>query len=423
MKKITFAVCGMGNRGGVYAGQQLNFPEEMQVTAMADPKPERLEAANKYLNIPAENIFTNADDMFARPKLADIMMITTQDAQHKEHALKALERGYDLLLEKPIANRLADIVEIANAAKRLGRTVIVCHVLRYTPFYRTVKRVLDEGKIGQIMSMDLAEHVGFRHYAHSYTRGNWHNEAKSSPMILAKCSHDMDLIYWLSGASCTKLNSFGMQTFYNSGSAPEGAAERCSDCKVENCRFRAHDFYLPRVPKWPTNVIHPEPTVENITEMLKTSDYGRCVYHMDNDMVDHQTINLLMGDHITATFQMTGFANVDTRPVRIVGTEGELIGDFRSRSLQYHRFGEEGPVTVEVTNPFGTEFKGHGGGDTGLIADVLKFYRGEEFDSSSITLIDRSVESHYMAFAAEESRKNGGQVVTMEEFKKRIGAL
>lgn len=421
MKKVTLAVCGMGSRGVVYASQMLNHPEMGQVTAIADLLPERLEAANKYLHLPEDRLFSTADEMFAQPKLADIMAITTQDAQHKEHALKALEKGYDLLLEKPISNRLEDIVTIAATAKRLGRTVIVCHVLRYTPFYRKIKELLDQGVVGRVMSLEMAEHVGNFHYAHSYTRGNWHNEAKSSPMILAKSSHDMDLICWLSGEDCTKINSFGTQTYYNSSNAPEGAAERCSDCKLD-CVFRAHDFYLPRVPRWPTNIIHPEPTVENITEMLKTSDYGRCVYKMDNDVVDHQTVNMVMGDHITATFQMTGFAaGGDSRTIRVLGTEGDLRGDFRAKTLQYQRFGQK-PVIISEEE-LGTQAKGHGGGDAGLILNVLRYYRGEEFDTSSITFIDRSVESHYMAFAAEHSRKNGGELVKMDEFKRSIGAL
>lgn len=421
MKKVTLAVCGMGSRGVVYASQMLNYPEMGEVTAIADLKPERLEAANKYLHLPADRLFSTADEMFAQPKLADIMAITTQDAQHKEHALKALEKGYDLLLEKPISNKLEDIVTIAAAAKRLGRTVIVCHVLRYTPFYRKVKELLDQGVVGRVMSLEMAEHVGNFHYAHSYTRGNWHNEAKSSPMILAKSSHDMDLICWLSGEDCTKINSFGTQTYYNANNAPEGSADRCCDCKVD-CVFRAHDFYLPRVPRWPTNIIHPEPTVENITEMLKTSDYGRCVYKMDNDVMDHQTVNMVMGDHITATFQMTGFAaGGDSRTIRVLGTEGDLRGDFRAKTLQYQRFGQK-PVIISEEE-LGTEAKGHGGGDAGLILNLLRYYRGEEFDTSSITFIDRSVESHYMAFAAEASRKNGGELVRMEDFKRQIGAL
>ena len=419
MKKVTFAVLGMGSRGVVYSGKQLELQDEMEVVAIADLDPVRIEAANKYLKLPKERLFYSAEEIFAQPRLADIMMITTQDAQHKEHAIRAMEIGYDLLLEKPISNKLEDVVEIANTAKRLGRTVIVCHVLRYTPFYKTVKRLLREGVVGKVQSIEAAEWVGHRHYAHSYCRGNWHNSKQSSPMILAKCSHDMDIIYWLAEAACEKVNSFGRLTHYRKESAPEGAAERCSDCSVK-CPWRAHDFYLPRIPGWPTNLIHPEPNLENITEALKTSNYGRCIYHMDNDVVDHQTVNMELAGGITATFQMNGFAIVDMRTLHIVGTEGEMMGNFRTHELWYQRFGEE---RVELTKEeLGTETKGHGGGDIGLVKDVLRYYRGEEFDSSSITLIDRSVESHYMAFAAEASRVAGGELVRMNEFKEKIGA-
>ena len=418
MKKLTFAVLGMGSRGAVYSGKQLLFPEEMEVVAIADTDPDRITAANKYLHIPEDRLFHSAEALFAQPKLADVMMITTQDAQHKDHAIRAMELGYDLLLEKPISNKLDGVVQIANTAKRLGRTVIVCHVLRYTPFYREVKRLLDEGVVGKIQSVEAAEWVGHLHYAHSYCRGNWHKTADSSPMILAKCSHDMDIIYWLTGAACEKITSFGSLSHYRKENAPEGAAEHCCDCKL-NCPWNAQNFYLPRIPRWPTNIIHPEPTVETVTEALKTSDYGRCIYRMDNDVVDHQTVNMELEGGITATFQMNGFAIADTRTLHIVGTEGELMGNFRTKQLWYQRFGQERvDVPMEV---LGTETKGHGGGDTGLIRDVLHYYLGNEFDSSAITFIDRSVESHIMAFAAEHSRLAGGQLVRMDDFKQQIG--
>ena len=419
MEKVTFAVLGMGNRGSVYAGMQLQYPDEMQVTAMADTRPERLIAANKYLNLPEDRIFNSAEELFAQPKLAQIMVISTQDAQHKEHAIRAMELGYDLLLEKPISNKLEDTVEIANAAKRLGRTVIVCHVLRYTPFYRYVKKLLQQGVVGKIQSIEAAEWVGYYHFGHSFTRGNWHKTADSSPMILAKCCHDMDIIYWLAEAGCEKVTSFGSLAHYRKENMPEGATERCIDCKLD-CPWHAQRFYLPRVPKWPTNVIHPEPTVENITEMLNTTNYGRCIYQMDNDVVDHQVVNMQLEGGITVTFQMNGFANADTRTLHIVGTEGELYGNFRTKEFWWQRFGEERvDVPAEV---LGTETKGHGGGDSGMIRDVLHYYLGNEFDSSAITFIDRSVESHYMAFAAEKSRLEGGQLVNLADFKKEIGA-
>lgn len=419
MKKLTFAVMGMGNRGTAYAGKALKYPDEMEITAMADTRRIRLDAANKYLHLPEERLFDSADALLAQPKLADIMVIATQDAQHKDHALRAMELGYDLLLEKPISNKLEDIVVIEEAAKRLGRRVIVCHVLRYTVFYQQVKRLIDEGAIGRVRSVEAMEQVGYFHYAHSYVRGNWHNEATSSPMILAKCSHDMDILQWLTGKQCLKLSSFGTQSHYTAENCPEGATERCFDCPVPNCPYNAPIYYVSRIPKWPTTILQPEPTKENILQTLRETDYGRCVYKMDNNVVDHQTVNMLLEDNVTVSFQMVGFTNQQTRTIRVMGTEGEIWGNFRENELYVQRFAEEQPTKIDL-EALCDDFTGHGGGDARLVYDVIRLYRGDDFDTSAITFLDRSAQSHYLAFAAEKSRLEGGKLIEMDEYLKSL---
>ena len=419
MNKITFAILGMGNRGTAYASKLLKYPEEAQVVAMADNRRIRLDAANKHLHLPEEMLFDSADAILAQPKLADYMIIATQDAQHKDHALRAMALGYDLLLEKPISNRLGDVVEITKAAEAMGRKVFICHVLRYTVFYQQVKKLIDEGVIGDLVTIEAIEQVGFHHYCHSYVRGNWHNEAASSPMILAKCSHDMDILLWLTGKKCQKVSSFGCLTHFKAENRPEGATERCVDCPLD-CPAHANRYYASRIPGWPTNILHPEPTLENITEVLANSNYGRCVYSMDNDVVDHQTVNLQFEDGITATFQMVGFTNKQTREIHVMGTKGEIWGDFKTRKLYWQRFG--GDVQTIDLDALCTDFTGHGGGDERLVHDVVRFTRGDDFDTTSMTTVDRSAESHYLAFAAEHSRVLGGQLVEIEEFKKSIGA-
>ncbi|MBQ7247194.1 MAG: Gfo/Idh/MocA family oxidoreductase [Lachnospiraceae bacterium] len=418
MKKITFAILGMGNRGTAYAAKQLKYPDEMEVTAMADIRRIRLDAANKYLHLPAEKMFDSAEALLEMPKLADIMVIATQDAQHRDHAMRAMERGYDLLLEKPMSNKLDDCVELVKAAKRMNRKVFICHVLRYTVFYQQIKRLIAEGAIGKVESIEAAELVGAHHYAHSYVRGNWHNEAASSPMILAKSSHDMDIIAWLAGKSCEKVTSFGSLDYFRAENCPNGAAERCAQCSVD-CPFNADKYYMSRIPGWPANILHPEPTPENITEVLKTSDYGRCVYKMDNDVVDHQVVNMLLQDGVTATFQMTGFSNRQTRTIRVMGTRGEIWGDFKAKELYWQRFCEE-PQKVDL-DCLCDDFTGHGGGDARLVYDVIRFMRGDKFDTTSMTTIDRSADSHILAFAAEKSRVLGGELIELEKFKKECG--
>ncbi len=298
----------MGNRGTRYAQRLLEFADDAQVVAIADQKQGALTAANKYLNLPENMLFHSAEELLSQPKLADVMIISTQDAQHKVHAMKAMEQGYDLILEKPISNHLSDCEELDAKAKELGRRVLICHVLRYTPFYREVKNQVASGVLGRVESVEAMEGVGYYHIAHSYVRGNWHKKADSSPMILAKCCHDMDLLYWLIDKDVEKLNSFGSLDYFKAENCPEGATERCTDgCTVKNCPFNAPNFYLSRMPGWPTHVLNPEPNEENIMEALRTTNYGRCVFKMDNDVVDHQTVNLLFKDGVTATFQMIGF--------------------------------------------------------------------------------------------------------------------
>ena len=414
MKKLTFAVMGMGNRGTAYAAKALKYPEEMEITAMADTRRIRLDAANKYLHIPEDRLFDSAEAIFSVPKMAEIMIISTQDAQHKEHALKAMELGYDLLLEKPISNKLEDIAVIAEAAKRLGRRVIVCHVLRYTVFYQQAKKLIDSGVIGRVRSVEASEQVAYYHYAHSYVRGNWHSTAASSPMILAKCSHDMDILRWLVGKKCKTISSIGQLSYFKKENAPEGATPRCKDCKVENCIYNAQKFYVSRIPGWPANVLQPEPTEENILKTLDETNYGHCVFLTENDVVDHQTVQMEMEDGITITFQMVAFSNNMTRTLRVYGTEGEIWGDFHERALYYQRFG--GKVEKIDLEALCSDFTGHGGGDSQMVYDVIRLYRGDDFDNTFITYLEPSVESHYMAFCAEQSRLEGGKVLNLDEY-------
>lgn len=411
MEKLRFAICGMGNRGTRYMEEINDFPDIAEITAISDIRPERLLAAKKKIAIPENHFFNSAEAMIEAPGLADVMIISTQDAQHRVHAIAAMENGYDLILEKPVANNLEDCLLIRDTAERLKRRVLVCHVLRYTPFYRTIKNMIDEGRIGKVESINAVEGVGYYHYAHSYVRGNWHKKSNSSPMILAKCCHDLDLILWLSRKNCIKITSFGSLDYFKRENAPEGSAERCFDCKVENCPFNAPKFYYSRIPKWPSNLLHPEPTVENITAVLKTTDYGKCVFRMDNDVVDHQVVNMLLAGGATAGLQMTGFTRTIDRSIRVMGTEGEIWGNFSEKLIHSERFGEKEEI-IDVTE-MGKTFRGHGGGDAGLIRDAIRYFRNEDLDRTSITEIGSSIESHILAFKAEESRLLGGQVIDL----------
>jgi predicted dehydrogenase len=295
--------------------------------------------------------------------------------------------------------------------------VFVSHVLRYTPFYRQIKDLLREGKVGRIMSVEACEYVGYYHQAHSFVRGNWHSREQSCPMILAKSCHDMDILLWLIGAECERVNSFGSLDYFKRDNAPAHSAERCRDCRVD-CPYNAQKFYLSSIPGWPANVLHPEPTEENILKVLDETDYGKCAFKMDNDVVDHQTCNMQFANGAVATFHMSAFNSLQTRYIRIMGTEGEVWGRMSDKKVYWQRFGEE-IHEIDLSEKL-VDASGHGGGDRGLVFDVIRYMQGEEFDTSSVTLIERSVQSHYLAFACEASRLQEGKTLNFGEFVKGI---
>lgn len=246
-KKMKVALAGLGSRGkDTYAPTAKLFPDKMEIVAIADIDPAKVQEVAKEYHISEEMCFSSAEELIAQDKLADIMFITTQDKQHVEQAIPALKKGYHLLLEKPISPKPEECREIVKVAKEYNRQVIVCHVLRYTPIYSKLKDILDTGVIGDIVSVMSIENVGYWHQAHSFVRGNWRNSETTSPMILQKCCHDMDLLLWLTGKTCESVSSFGDTYLFKEECAPKGAALRCMDgCKArEDCPYDAEKIYL-----------------------------------------------------------------------------------------------------------------------------------------------------------------------------------
>lgn len=425
-KKITVAVIGCGARGATYSVCQNKFPDEMKIVAVADTVPERAERFAKLYDVAPDMVFSSGEELLAQPKLADVAFICTMDQQHFGHAIPALKKGYDLLLEKPISPDPAECMEIARVANECGRTVVVCHVLRYTVFYQTIHEVVASGKIGDVVSIQAIEPVTYWHQAHSFVRGNWRNKELSSPMILQKCCHDMDLVLWISGKKCRKVSSFGSLTLFKPEMAPEGAPDRCSaECPHwDECPYTWDKLYLEDVRKygsecgWPVTVLNPEPTIENITEACKTGPYGRCVYHCDNNVVDHQVVNLLLDGGATVNFTMCAFTSSGSRQMHVMGTKGDIVADMDSKIVKVGVFGK--PVEEIDISKLTTDFSGHGGGDSRMVHDLLDLIN-EKADNKThpaLTSIDKSIESHIVAMAAEESRVNGGKLIDIDDYMK-----
>lgn len=405
MNRIKIAIIGLGGRGNVYAQFIKSNPDLFKLVAIVDINLTKHDYAVSEYGLKKEDCYSSIEAFIETDKTADIVAICTQDKDHKYHSILCMEKGYDLLLEKPICNKLEDCLEIEKYATDHNRNVIVCHVLRYTAFYFVIKNLIESGKLGDIVSIQASENVGYWHQAHSFVRGPWHKLSDSSPMILAKCCHDLDIINWLIGESCVSISSYGGLKHFNIKNAPKNSGERCSDCEIaENCVYNAKKIYMDRL-WWAGCFVDGEITEEKLDEGLKTSDFGRCVYRMDNDVVDHQIVNMSFKGDVTAQLTMTAFSPTIYRDIKIWGTKAEIVGHMEDKWIRITPFGQE-PEKINIED-YETDFSNHGGGDNNLMRDLYKFLNGEVIDK--ISLISKSIESHKMAFMAEESRINNGR--------------
>jgi predicted dehydrogenase len=412
---LRIAVLGCGSRGRTYARLAATMPERYQIVAVADHYEERT-ATLTSLGQPGQiQVFGSDKDLFAAGKLADLLIIGTQDTDHFDNAMDAMDVGYDLLLEKPAAETLERCEQLDAKAREKGCRILPCFVLRYTPFYQAVKQFIDSGKLGRIMSIRASEGVEAFHQAHSYVRGHWAKSGVASPMIVAKCSHDTDLLCWFAGSTPKSITSHGRLDWFKKENAPEGAPKRCTDgCPVaKDCIYDAHrylnekrNFLRMVMPGAAGETGAYELPEEPIIEFLKTSDWGRCVYHCDNDVVDHQILSAEMENGITASLTMTAF-DCD-RTIEVFGTRGCLRGGqpyqrAGAHELWYydHYTGETEGVPVE--KPTDEGYAGHGGGDFGIVDSLDHLFAGPNALEPGLD----GLAGHRLAYQAEESRLSG----------------
>ena len=413
---MKFVLIGAGSRGMTYAPWAV--AHGIQIAAIAEKRPDRLKRAGDQLRVAEDMRFPDAAPLFALGKIADAAIIATMDRDHYGHVMQALDCGYDILLEKPISPDPRECIAIEEKANALGRKITVCHVLRYTNFFMRIKEILDSGELGKVVAIKHSENIGNFHMAHSFVRGNWRNDQLSSPIILQKSCHDLDILLWLTGAHCTKVSAFGSLSYFRESNAPAGSADRCLDCAVaDSCRFDARKAYLPVLGQWPADVVCLEQTEESLMEALKTGPYGRCVFRCDNNVCDHMSVAMEFDNGVTATFSLTAQTSACHRNIHIMCEDGEILADDGKRQIivTHHVSSLADTFTDRVIN-VRTDGSGHGGGDAGIMEDFTNLLSGNAESRSSIS---RSVESHLMACAIEASRLTG-KVVDMAQYRESL---
>ena len=407
MKKLAAVLIGAGDRGtNAYAPYALKHPDELSFVAVAEPHQERREHFAQMHGIPEEMRFTSWEALFGGPKMGDAAFICTKEQCHSGPTLAAMEKGYHILLEKPIDMSMNSCLDIATRAQNYDKTFMLCYVLRYAPFYMEMKRLLEEGAVGDIVTIQHLEGVGVMHFAHSFIRGNWRREEESGPIILSKSCHDFDLVCWLAEGECETVSSVGSLRQFIPENRPYGAPDRCTDgCPARECCM----FYAPRVYSrehsgYASAVISPlDPSMEGKLQALKEGPYGRCVYACDNNVCDHQLTQLSFRNGINVSFTLSAYTPAFSRETVITGTKGLLRGIPETSTIERTDF-LSGNCTSYVINAVEDR---HNGGDYNIVADFIRCAGGS---GEGRTSVKHAAQSHILAFAAEEARKKGKTV-------------
>lgn len=422
---LKVAVLGLGSRGKNY-GEYLVKTPDVQVVALCDKIPAKIENVRKAWNVPAERCYLSDETFFGQGKIADILVIATQDKDHYGHAMRALDLGYHLLLEKPVSPDVEQCLDIEQKAREKGLKVLVCHVLRYATYYRYIHDLIAAGELGDVLLIKHDENIAHWHFAHSYVRGNWRKESESSPMMLAKCCHDLDLIYWFAASKCKSVVSQGGLMHFKADKAPQGAADNCFDCPHRaTCPYDCEHLYVGRKKglirakrkfRWNASfafcLSH---KTQDILHALRNEprgkQYARCVYRCDNDVADTQTVQMEMCNGTQVVMTVNAFNEHDHRHTEIRGTKGELYADDMGSVIRIRHFDKrERKIVVNVI----PVIKGHYGGDQGVIRALIDMLRDGK-PSEHHSLIEQTVESHRIAAAIELSRREGGRRVEMSE--------
>ncbi|KAJ3326405.1 hypothetical protein HDU76_012959 [Blyttiomyces sp. JEL0837] len=418
----------------MYGRYALTFPTEAKVIGVCEPLTKRRTAFAESHKILPENIHTTYTEI--KTRIADAAIIAVQDSLHASVTTHLASLGYHILCEKPMATTLSDCLEMKTAIQKANVIFAIGHVLRYSPYTQAIKKVLDSNEIGRIINIVHVEPVGWYHFAHSYVRGNWNQSHKSSFSLMTKSCHDIDILtHYFHPLKPVSVSSFGSLSHFKRDQKPieAGTAKACSECKLESsCPYSATQIYVKEAQNgnrgWPISVVcgediedlsftatnnnNTKALVDLVKKKLSTGPYGKCVYESENDVCDHQVVNIQFETGVTASFTMVAFTEVVCqRQTRIHGTHGEIVGDMRTFTV--YDFGKR---TGRRVDPSLEMNSGHGGGDWGIMRSFLKGVAAKDQSLIGCT-VEEVFTSHALVFAAEEARLKN-KVVDFAEFVK-----
>ncbi|HJO94915.1 MAG TPA: Gfo/Idh/MocA family oxidoreductase [Victivallales bacterium] len=410
----TIALIGAGQRGKDVYAEYIYHSKNLKISAVAEPNICRREFIKNRFKLDDSMCFNDWKELLKQPKLADAVIISTNDDMHYEPVIQALRKDYHIYLEKPITNRKEELLKLKDyATVYCEKIFMVAHVLRYTSFINKIKEIIDSGVMGQLISIQHNENIGYFHMAHSFVRGNWRNSAETSPLILAKSCHDMDLLLYLINSKCKKISSFGNLSYFKKENAPDSSGERCTLCNAEEkCPYSALKIYSNKLGEWPATAVSEKTKSPDFLQELETGQYGKCVFKTDNNVVDHQVCIMEFCNGVTATFNLSGFTHEISRTIKIMGTCGEIRGDMDNNKITFYKFLDDSShhINLDIDSEI---LDSHSGGDYHIMKNFEEMLCTGKI--ASRTSLQNSIESHIMAMAAEESRLNDKVIFLISE--------
>ena len=408
---INIAVIGLGNRGSGYMRwTRLLNSRKAKITALCDSDEYRLNSYGNKYKVEKNNRFQNEKDFFNAGKLADAIYICTMDNDHYRHAMAAIKCGYHIMLEKPVSTDIAECEEIRDKAKERGLHVVVRHVMRYSPFFKKMNQLVKSGKYGKVISIEHTENIGYFHFAHSYVRGNWRDSEKTTPMLMAKCCHDFDLIHWLMGDGCKSISSYGNLSYFKKENAPKDSADICLDCPEhvkKNCPYDAEELYI-TAPIWRFTFLKclgsvitgkPKYNRKDKYDSLRHGPFGRCVYKCDNNACDHQVVTMDYGNDRYVNLNVTAFSRLNYRRTSIHMEKADILCDESKGRFIVNRF-SKGRKIIHA----GVIHFVHISGDIAIVRNFIKLLSNENIKKDDLTFIDTTIVSRNVMLA-EQSRK------------------
>jgi predicted dehydrogenase len=442
MVKVNTAVFGHGARGRKYASHP-----DINVVAVCDPSHINTALATKDHG--DVDIYADYAEFLAQGKLAgvDLVIVASPDRTHASIAIAVLQTGYNLLLEKPMGVTLDECLAVAAAARAARVYFRVCHIMNDMPANLLIAKLVAAGEIGKVVSVDHTEGVGNLHFVRSFVRGNWNDPETSSPVIVAKGSHDFGLlIKWLGTADVTKVWATGKQKIFTAENKPAAAlgATECTKCPLyETCMHSSRE-YIEAYPiagsllgtgpvKHPLKCMISEGnSLQDLEDVLATTPYGKCVYgDAGGKQPEDITVMMEFENGVTTTHRQTAFSSgVCVRKTVITGTLGVLrcendlkitvekfpgavkISRVRGVDLYEPSGGvDEYDFTEEIAAALSHGMGGHGGADylftTQVVRDVTTFDPADTEKN-----VAEALAPFVLAYHAEAARVTG-EVVTI----------